>query len=137
MNLPLKTLAVALLAVSAPGLASTAGAQDRTFGTNSAPQVVAWHGGRSWWGPGAIVGGIVGGALAAADPYNYDYGYEYAPGYAYDQAPGYSAYGYAPPGAYAAAPGGPDVAYCEAHFRSYDPATGTYLGYDGIRHSCP
>jgi hypothetical protein len=24
---------------------------------------------------------------------------------------------------------------CE-RFRSYDPATGTYLGYDGVRHAC-
>jgi hypothetical protein len=23
------------------------------------------------------------------------------------------------------------------HFRSYDPASGTYMGYDGRRHSCP
>jgi hypothetical protein len=28
-------------------------------------------------------------------------------------------------------------ASCQARFRSYDPATGTYLGFDGIRHSCP
>ena len=29
------------------------------------------------------------------------------------------------------------VAYCEQTFKSYDPASGTYLGYDGQRHSCP
>lgn len=29
------------------------------------------------------------------------------------------------------------VAYCERRFRSYDPASGTYLGYDGYRHPCP
>ena len=29
------------------------------------------------------------------------------------------------------------VAYCESRFRSYSPATGTYLGYDGLRHHCP
>ncbi|WP_309242867.1 BA14K family protein [Lichenibacterium dinghuense] len=28
------------------------------------------------------------------------------------------------------------VAYCERRFRSYNPATGTYLGYDGLRHRC-
>ena len=28
-------------------------------------------------------------------------------------------------------------AYCARRFRSYDPGTGTYLGYDGERHSCP
>jgi hypothetical protein len=29
------------------------------------------------------------------------------------------------------------VAYCMNRFKSYDPASGTYLGYDGIRHPCP
>lgn len=28
-------------------------------------------------------------------------------------------------------------AYCSRRFRSYDPASGTYLGYDGNRHPCP
>ena len=28
-------------------------------------------------------------------------------------------------------------AYCKQSFRSYDPASGTYLGYDGQRHPCP
>lgn len=27
--------------------------------------------------------------------------------------------------------------YCSERYRSYDPASGTYLGYDGQRHSCP
>ncbi|WP_245285747.1 BA14K family protein [Bradyrhizobium japonicum] len=27
--------------------------------------------------------------------------------------------------------------YCEQKYRSYDPASGTYLGYDGKRHPCP
>lgn len=50
--------------------------------------------------------------FAAEWPYYYDYGYE-AP--TYDSA----------------------VAYCLQRFRSYDPASGTYLGYDGRRHPCP
>ena len=29
------------------------------------------------------------------------------------------------------------VAYCSQRFKSYDPASGTYLGYDGLRHPCP
>lgn len=32
---------------------------------------------------------------------------------------------------------GDAVAYCSQRFRSYDPASGTYLGYDGLRHPCP
>jgi hypothetical protein len=27
--------------------------------------------------------------------------------------------------------------YCSQRYKSYDPASGTYLGYDGRRHSCP
>jgi len=29
------------------------------------------------------------------------------------------------------------VNYCAQRFRSYDPGSGTYLGNDGRRHSCP
>jgi hypothetical protein len=29
------------------------------------------------------------------------------------------------------------VAYCSQRYRSYDPRSGTYLGYDGYRHPCP
>jgi hypothetical protein len=29
------------------------------------------------------------------------------------------------------------MAYCSQRYRSYDPASGTYLGYDGNRHPCP
>jgi hypothetical protein len=79
-----------------------------------------WHHG--FW-PGAIAAGIVGGAIAAATAPAWGpdyYGYDYYPGYVSG-----------PPGP------GPGVAYCEAHFRSYNPATGTYLGYDGVYHHCP
>ena len=33
--------------------------------------------------------------------------------------------------------GGDDPAYCAQTYRSYDPRSGTYLGYDGLRHPCP
>jgi BA14K-like protein len=97
--------------------------------------------------------------------YNYDNApaynsYAYAPGYSYSYWPGfrsgpsgYSSYNYAPAyNSYAYAPGysysSPGtsygyrvaedaVAYCKQRFRSYDQASGTYLGYDGQRHSCP
>ena len=35
------------------------------------------------------------------------------------------------------APNQGSVAYCSQRFKSYDPASGTYLGYDGLRHPCP
>lgn len=41
-------------------------------------------------------------------------------------------------GAAAANSGNNDaVSYCMQRFRSYDPRSGTYLGYDGLRHPCP
>jgi hypothetical protein len=139
MNLPSKALAVALLVtpawfVGSAGAAPLGAAQDAG---GAAVETVAWRGGfgHGWggggrgWGPaaGLAAGAIIGGAVTAAQPlYGYDYGY--APSYAYDYDPGYSSYGYAPGGA---------SAYCAQRFRSYDPASGTYLGYDGLRHPCP
>lgn len=29
------------------------------------------------------------------------------------------------------------IAWCQTRFQSFDPATGTYMGFDGIRHPCP
>ena len=82
-----------------------------------------WHGGwhhRGGWGVGAgFATGLLFGGLMAA-PY---YGYP-GPYYAY-------------PGRYYAPAPGDAVAYCMRRFRSYDPASGTYLGYDGYRHPCP
>ena len=88
-----------------------------------------WRGGwrgyhRGWGGPaiglglGLATGALIGSALAA--PY-YDGPY-YAP----------------PPTVYYEVPDHSDsVAYCMQRFRSYDPSSGTYLGYDGERHPCP
>ena len=72
-------------------------------------------------GIGLATGALIGGALAAP--------YYYAPGpTVYQEAPVY----------YRAPVGGGDaVAYCMQRFKSYDPASGTYLGYDGNRHPCP
>jgi hypothetical protein len=72
--------------------------------------------------------------------YNYSPGYNSSsPGSSYAYAPGSS---YSSPGsAYAYSPGystaGNSASYCQQRFRSYDPASGTYLGYDGKRHPCP
>jgi invasion protein IalB len=64
---------------------------------------------------GLAAGAIIGGAIASA------------------QQPTYAA----PPPPYAVASGGNDwVAYCSQRYRSFDPASGTYLGYDGQRHMC-
>ena len=68
---------------------------------------------------GAVAAGVIGGLAlgammgAAAS----------APPPAYGYAPGYSG-------------GGDWIAYCSSKYRSFDPASGTYLGYDGLRHPC-
>jgi len=83
--------------------------------------------------PGAVAGAIIGGAIAGA-PYGYGYGPGYyAPGYYDDQ---YYDQG---PVVVAPAPTGDDdsVAWCMQTYRSYDPRSGTYVGYDGYRHPCP
>jgi hypothetical protein len=177
MKMPCKLLAVAALAAGAGSFAAPAGAAPITAPTSlknaAAPQVeaVQWRRGWRGWAPGVVAGAIVGGAIAATQPWNYGYyggpydayaydpGYGYGTGYSYDSysygsaygaGPGYSGYAYSPGAAYAYAPGpsysaapgpsysaGGDESYCRQRFRSYDPASGTYLGYDGLRHSCP
>ena len=74
-----------------------------------------WHGGGwGYYGGGFAAGAIVGGLLAT--PYYYG-----APGPVYYYGP----------------PPGDAVGYCMQRFKSYDPRSGTYLGYDGYRHPCP
>ena len=131
------------LLASAAALALTATAVLATAGPASAQR---WHRDFGWGLPG-FAAGVVGGAVAAATSplwapsfygdrgsyypgYAYDDRYAYEPGYTYGAAPGYT---YTP----GYATGGSDDAYCTRRYRSYDPASGTYLGYDGVRHSCP
>jgi len=162
MNLPSKALAVAVLAATAPWFAGSAGAAPLGAplalqnAADSGVQTVAWRGGwggHGWWGgpaAGFAAGAIIGGAIAASQPwYGYDYygyspsyyGYGYDPGYNnYGYDPGYNGYydyGYVAPGGYVTAAPGRDVGYCMQRYRSYDPASGTFLGYDGLRHPCP
>jgi hypothetical protein len=90
--------------------------------------------------PGAVAGAVIGGALASSYPY-YGYGSDYYDTGYYDTGyyddPGF--YGDAAVVAAVPAPVGGDdaVAYCMQTYQSYDPASGTYLGYDGLRHPCP
>jgi BA14K-like protein len=94
-----------------------------------------WHGGYRHGGgfiPGAVAGALIGGAIASQS-----YGYYGGPGY-YDDPGSYYDDQYYDDGAVAVAPVGDDaVTYCMQTYRSYDPASGTYLGFDGLRHPCP
>ncbi len=81
-----------------------------------------YYGGRYYgnrWNNGAAVGAGIAGLAAGAI---------IGGAIANSQQPAY----------YGGAPVADDaVAYCMQRFRSYDPASGTYLGYDGMRHPCP
>jgi hypothetical protein len=147
MNASSNIVAAALMAAATPWLIAPAAAvpMSSPLGLHNAaaPQVetVASRGGfrgggRRGGGFGGVgiglglaAGAIIGGAVyGAAQPYGYygdDPGYAYAPGY--DQG-----YVDVSPDA-----GGGEVAYCQQRFRSYDPASGTYRGVDGLRHPCP
>lgn len=78
-----------------------------------------YRGGRRGGGAGVaagIIGGmILGGIIASQQP-------QYYPAPVYGPAPYI---------------GGDPVGYCMQRFRSFDPRTMTYLGYDGYRHPCP
>ncbi len=75
------------------------------------------RGHRGYWRDGYWVGlPFLAYGLGAYD-YNDDYYDGYYDSYPYDSDAGY--------------------ARCEARFRSFDPHTGTYMGYDGHRHRCP
>jgi BA14K-like protein len=146
--------ATAMLAAGIASLASGASAMPIAHGLalqNAAPanvETVQWRGrgwgGRGWGGAGAgfVAGAIIGGAIAA--PYYYGPGPYYGPAY-YGPGP----YGPPPAAYYGPGPGpgygpgfggpggGDPVAYCSQRFKSYDPGSGTYLGFDGQRHPCP
>jgi BA14K-like protein len=76
---------------------------------------------------GAAFGlGLLGGAVIGSQYPYYDAGYGDGAGYGYGAD-------------YASSPQDGDEessASCAARFRSYNPESGTYLGYDGLRHPC-
>lgn len=104
---------------------------------------------------GAAAAGVATGAAIAAggygygydpayygDNYAYDSGY-YGDSYAYDTGATYNTglplvtFDQQAPVEGPVAIAGGDASYCVQRYRSYDPASGTYLGFDGMRHPCP
>ena len=137
MNKSSKAMLVALIAATTPWLVAPVSAAPVTaplmLRNAVAPSVETvqyrrgWRGGYrgdAGIGVGAgIAGALIGGAIiGATQPYGY-YGY----------GPGYYGPAYVAPAPYV----GDAVSYCAQRFRSYDPYSGTYLGYDGLRHPCP
>lgn len=117
--------AVAAAIVTA-GLMGTVAAAPLSPGTNAvaskelaAITQVHWrgHGGGGVGVAAGLMTGLIIGGLIAAPPYGpspYYYPGYYAPGFA---GPGWEA-------------------YCFSRYRSFDPISGTYLGFDGRRHYC-
>ncbi|WP_018261242.1 BA14K family protein [Methylobacterium sp. WSM2598] len=104
----------AAVAGIAAGAAPTSYAQYRRFGRRHGYHARGWRRGYGYGrGPGVgagVAGAIIGGAIAGSQV---------------QAAP-------------VVVQGGPEaVAACARRFRSYDPASGTYLGHDGVRHPCP
>jgi hypothetical protein len=124
---------VVALAVMAPGGASAQALRfDAAVASASTPTLGATevqyrrqHRGQRYYGrnrshggssigagiAGLAVGAIIGGVIANSQRPTY---YETSPG-TMDDA----------------------ISYCVQRFRSYDIRSGTYLGYDGMRHACP
>jgi BA14K-like protein len=165
MQVSSRLLVVVALAAGAACFAAPAAAAPITASSSlraaAAPLVesVQWRWRRGWWAPGVAAGVVAGAAIASQswdgtsyyNNYAYSPGYSYSPGYTYSGSSGYvysnaPEYSYSSPGyrsaynAYAYSPGsssgGNSAAYCQQRFRSYDPASGTYMGYDGQRHPC-
>jgi len=123
-------------AASAAPLANPLALKSAMQETATLPNVetVRWRGGgRGWGGRGWGYGGFAAGAIIGSGLYGYGYGY--GPYYGYGRY-----YVPAPPPAYyedEVDVGGGDPSYCARRFKSYDPRSGTYLGFDGARHPCP
>jgi hypothetical protein len=84
-----------------------------------------YYGGPRYYGPRRYYGGRY-------------YRYGPGPGIAFGLATGAIVGGaLAAQGRAAAAAEADAFAYCAQRFRSWDPETQTYLGYDGLRHPCP
>lgn len=127
-------------ALSTPALPAPLAPASATVAATGAPKLVEQVQYRRYWGPrygyygpryrynrGAAVGaGIAAGALGALAA-----GALLAPGpvYAEPVPP--------PPPRVYVEPDADAIAYCSRRFRTYDPATGTYIGTGGVVRYCP
>jgi hypothetical protein len=147
MNKTIGAAALLIAAIAAP--VNESRAQDVVGGALLGGAAGAILGGAIGGGRGAAIGAIIGsgtGAVIAAEGERRN-GYWYHNNGCYAQRPDGSyvvvspAYCGGPAPAYAPPPPRPvardAVAYCMQRYRSYDPASGTYLGFDGLRKPCP
>jgi len=137
---------VTLLTLAAAMPVKEVAAQDPLGGAILGGAAGAIIGGIAGGGRGAAIGAGIGaatGAIIAAEGQRRRGGYYYWRQGCYMEQP----YGgwvrvssrYCDVDYYEPAPpvAGDPIAYCMQRFRSYDPASQTYLGFDGLRHPCP
>jgi hypothetical protein len=118
---------------SESGLSPLAAANATTYPGESYSQYRR-YGGRGYYGrrrgyggaigagvAGLAAGALIGGAIASSQ--------------AQAAYPAYGAYGAPVGNVYGQDPNA--VEYCASRYRSYDPASGTFLANDGNRYSCP
>jgi BA14K-like protein/outer membrane protein with glycine zipper len=145
--------AAALLTLALAMPVQDAAAQDVLGGALLGGAAGAILGGAVGGGRGAAVGAIIGagtGAIIASEGQRRANGYYYYNNGCYIQQPDGSWVAVAPnycgPGpAYAPPPPAPApayvagdaAAYCAQRYRSYDPVSRTFMGFDGIRRPCP
>jgi hypothetical protein len=121
--------ALSTASVFALPLSPAAGGAELTARLNQSAALmdVRYRRGGGGWGVGAgLATGLLLGGMIGSHPSYYYPGYPPYPYY----SPAYPVYGPYPAG-------DPAIAYCLRRFRSYDPYTMTYLGFDGYRHPCP
>jgi hypothetical protein len=104
---------------SALPLSPAAGGTELAFQLNAVGPVIRVRNRGAGIAAGIIGGMIIGGIIVSQYPRNYYEGYPPYPMYRH-----YPAWDGA-------------IAYCMRRFKSYDPYSMTYLGYDGFRHPCP
>jgi hypothetical protein len=89
--------------------------------------------GRGWGtGAGFVAGLAAGSALGYGAYYDGYYDPYYGDSYAHSDGDYYDPGNSVVVGQNVAG----DASYCAQRYRSYDPASGTYLGLDGLRHPC-
>lgn len=141
--------ALLTLAVAMP--VHEAAAQNTLGGAIAGGAAGAIIGGAVGGGRGAAIGAGIGaatGAIIASEGVRRRGGYYYWRHGCYIHRPYgwvrvshrycYSDEYYEPRRVYEGPPAYSDaVRYCMDRYRSYDPRSGTYVGYDGLRHPCP
>jgi hypothetical protein len=137
-----KLAITALLALAVCGSVQEAAAQDTLGGAIFGGAAGAIVGGAVGGGRGAAAGAIIGattGAAIASQGQPRPGGYYYYQNGCYIQQPDGSWVGVSPRYCATAqydAPVGYGAPAC-TQYRSYDPASGTYIGRDGYRRPCP